>query len=151
MDDVNETGKVCCTCRRRKPLSDFNRLSKAKDGRQPRCRDCHAAYHQANKARINRMIHARNRRLDFEFRERLFDYLAEHPCVDCGETDLAVLEFDHVRGKTMNMSRMVINRTSWDLGLKEIGLCEVVCANCHRRRTNMRANTHRWRRALANK
>jgi hypothetical protein len=67
-------------------------------------------------------------------------YLATHPCVDCGEADPVVLEFDHVRGeKRMDVGRMA---TSVGVGLvtlqAEIDKCEVRCANCHRRKTHQR-------------
>jgi hypothetical protein len=46
-------------------------------------------------------------------REFIATYLAEHPCVDCGETDPIVLTFDHVRGeKRGNVSDMVRNGLS---------------------------------------
>ena len=42
-------------------------------------------------------------------RTMLFAYLSQHPCVDCGETDAHVLEFDHVKGKeSNNISKMVM-------------------------------------------
>lgn len=74
----------------------------------------------------------------------LFDYLSEHPCVDCGESDPLVLQFDHVRGKKR---RDVTGLTLLSIKsiLKEIAKCEVVCANDHARRTAKRAKTIRWK------
>ena len=68
----------------------------------------------------------------------LVEYLSEHPCVDCGESDPIVLEFDHVEGKTMNVSKMRSQRYKWSVIVKEIAKCEVRCANCHRRTTHNR-------------
>ena len=62
-------------------------------------------------------------------------------CVDCGEKDLRVLQFDHVRGKTANLSVMSLSSTRTFLA--ELDRCEVVCANCHARRTYRRRLTKR--------
>lgn len=64
-------------------------------------------------------------------------YFHNHPCVDCGETDPIVLEFDHLQDKKFAISAGIRNR-NWADVLDEIAKCEVVCANCHRRRTIMR-------------
>ena len=70
----------------------------------------------------------------------VLNYLDSHPCLDCGESDPVVLEFDHVRGeKFRNISWLVLHRSSIDLIEQEIEKCDVVCANCHRRRTAERA------------
>lgn len=66
-------------------------------------------------------------------------YLKEHPCLDCGESDIIVLEFDHVRGKKSSPISTAI-RHCWSIEKlqKEIEKCEVRCANCHRRVTHKR-------------
>ena len=45
-----------------------------------------------------------------------------------------VLEFDHLRDKRFNIGAALPYR-NWAELLAEIEKCEVVCANCHRRRT----------------
>ena len=66
----------------------------------------------------------------------VFSYLQLHPCVDCGERDPCVLEFDHVRGtKHQNISVMVQGRYAISRIQEEIEKCAVRCANCHRRKT----------------
>src|SRR5688572_23357361 len=96
--------KRWCTCKKVKPLSDFNRRTTAKDGRQHSCRECNKAYHYANRDRHMAQIHARTKRIRREAREFIVEYLRAHPCVDCGETDIVVLEFDHLRDKSANVS-----------------------------------------------
>jgi len=58
--------------------------------------------------------------------------------VDCGETDIVVLEFDHVGAKTDDVCRMAHFGRPWEAILAEIEQCEVVCCNDHRRRTYTR-------------
>lgn len=65
-----------------------------------------------------------------------FDYLKFHPCVDCGESDPFILEFDHVSGlKKESISNLAKRRSSVKKIIDEIAKCEVRCANCHRRKT----------------
>jgi len=80
---------------------------------------------------------ARKRKRDKAVKKQyIAAYLSTHCCVDCGESDPIVLEFDHVTGhKRSNISKMVSQGTSL-LALKhEIEKCVVRCANCHRRKT----------------
>ncbi|MCU1484724.1 MAG: hypothetical protein JWN67_1470 [Actinomycetia bacterium] len=136
--------KRCSSCRELKPLDAFNRLSKAADGRQYDCRECNRRYHQDNRKRHNAQIRARSRRLRAEISEWIRCYLFEHPCVDCGEDDPVVLEFDHLRDKVRNVSGLV-SRDNLAAVQREIEKCEVVCANCHRRRTYQRQGSVRSR------
>jgi hypothetical protein len=74
----------------------------------------------------------------------IVDHLTNHPCVDCGEMDLDVLDFDHVRGvKTDNVSSLVRRKVGIDKLQIEIEKCEVRCANCHRRITRKRERESR--------
>jgi hypothetical protein len=110
------------------------------------CRPCRAAYKQehyaANKARYIAAAGQQRKAVVEERTLYLVAYLREHPCVDCGEDDPVVLEFDHLRDKKFAISAGLQSRP-WQDVLDEIAKCEVVCANCHRRRTARRGGFHR--------
>lgn len=129
--------KRCVTCRLMRPLSDFNVRSKAADGLQSRCRDCSRAWYVANKPAHDANVQRRNKRVRADYRQRLADYLLDHPCVDCGEPDVRVLDFDHEdpAHKLDEVARLVGNGIAWARVEAEIAKCSVRCANCHRRRT----------------
>lgn len=91
-------------------------------------------------------IRARKKRVRAETQAAVLAYLAEHPCVDCGEDDVIVLEFDHLRDKTANVSALIAGASGVKRVFEEIAKCEVVCANCHRRRTMRSQNGYRSRR-----
>jgi len=67
-----------------------------------------------------------------QFKKRLADIKQSSGCVDCGEKNPIVLDFDHLRDKKYNISRMIHDGFFWKAILKEISKCEVVCGNCHR-------------------
>jgi len=66
-------------------------------------------------------------------REFVTEYLKTHPCVDCGNSDIRVLEFDHIENnKEENISWIVKNAWSLQRLINEMEKCEVRCCNCHR-------------------
>ncbi len=142
-----DTLKICCTCRRTLPLTEFNKRRAAKDGLQSRCRDCSRQWYERNRVAHMANVARRNARHRQRMQQRLAAYLSEHPCVDCGETDLRCLEFDHRdrATKTANIARLLQNSWSWAAILAEIEKCDVRCANCHRRRTSRQFSTWRHR------
>lgn len=51
-------------------------------------------------------------------------------CADCGETNVAELEFDHVRGvKVMNVTRLISLKP--ETLCAELAKCELRCLACH--------------------
>lgn len=84
-----------------------------------------------------------NKKRALESRKKVLEYLKTHPCVDCGETDVRILEFDHVRGTKKKEVMGLIYRYSFKTVLKEIEKCDVRCANCHRRRTSIQQGWYR--------
>lgn len=74
-------------------------------------------------------------------------YLCNHPCVDCGESDPVVLEFDHVRGvKDTNVANLISGAGRMQRLMDEIAKCDVRCANCHRRKTH---RLNEWRNQIS--
>lgn len=131
----------CGRCELEKPLDDFAWRRKKKGQRDNYCRLCRAAYKQehyaANRQQYIDSAMRRKREVVTERIAFLVGYLREHPCVDCGETDPIVLEFDHLRDKKFSIASGLRDR-EWQSVLDEMAKCEVVCANCHRRRTAKR-------------
>ena len=71
-------------------------------------------------------------------REYVLNLKKSQPCVDCGEEDPVVLQFDHVGDKEFNIADGVGQDISFTRLKKEIKKCEIVCANCHLKRTAQR-------------
>jgi hypothetical protein len=133
--------KYCGSCDRVLPLTAFNR---AGDGHQYWCRDCFIDYFRERGDRHRNQSRAARERRKAVARALVREHLAAHPCVDCGEDDLLVLEFDHHRAdKEENVSRLVSAGALRERLEREIARCEVVCVNCHRRRTATRAGSFR--------
>lgn len=85
------------------------------------------------------------KRASLRNRLNVFEYLATHHCVDCGEADPIVLEFDH-RDRTSKVSEvgtMIAHGKKWEAIVEEISKCDVRCANCHRRRTAVQFNWYK--------
>lgn len=71
-----------------------------------------------------------------EYRLKIDKYLRHHPCIDCGESDIIMLEFDHIRGqKRGGVTTLIRHTLSWEVIQAEIEKCVVRCANCHKRKT----------------
>lgn len=129
--------KICGTCKIEKPVTEFYVNRTKPDGLSSYCKSCKKSYnrsHYQERGHIWKQTRAEQRIL-CRARSQTFicEYLSNHPCVDCGESDIVVLEFDHLQDKEFAISQKI------DCGIstimKEIAKCEVRCANCHRKKT----------------
>jgi hypothetical protein len=132
----------CCKCGRPKEGENLT-----KNGR---CRHCKNEYgkthYSANRQTYIWKGNEAKQRLFARNLRRLIGYLFAHPCVDCGETDPLVLEFDHrdPDDKQMNVNELA-SRVAWEQVEVEVAKCDVRCANCHRRRSSKQLGHLRYR------
>lgn len=133
--------KRCGGCGEDLPLEAFNRMGA---GRQDWCRECFRAYFRARGDLHRRQVALSQRRRSSAARAVIVAHLASHPCVDCGERDIAVLEFDHVLTRRDTVGTLLARGARPERIRSEIARCQVRCANCHRRVTAQRAG---WLRA----
>lgn len=138
---------ICNSCKVEKSHEEFSWKDKKSAKRNTRCRQCIAEYfaqhYQKNKftyisraKKTNLVYRARNQ-------EKLYDFLRDKSCIDCGFSDVRALDFDHKNpnDKKTDVSAMVRSAFSWDTIMEEINKCEIRCANCHRIKTAEQQNT----------
>ena len=72
-------------------------------------------------------------------------HLSQRFCADCGENDVEILTFDHIRGeKKDNVADLVRQGLSIKTISLEIEKTEVVCFNYHTRREQSRRGYSRF-------
>jgi hypothetical protein len=136
---INE--RYCGTCGVKKLKSDFNKNKTNKEGLNSICRECSNSrskkYYSDNQEKHKKAIQERNKKYQTKIRLKIFDYFKDNPCVDCGETNPIVLEFDHKDGvdKQFDLSTGTRRGYKWEKIKNEIDKCDVRCSNCHRIRT----------------
>lgn len=132
--------KICLKCKIIKCVSEFSFKHKAKGKLHPYCKTCFSFLRREaylnNKEYYKTKTTLRKKAVIEENKQKLIVYLSSKLCVDCSESDIRVLEFDHVRGeKTRGVSQMISRGCSWKTIEKEIAKCDIRCCNCHRRKT----------------
>lgn len=135
--------KICRDCKILKSIDLFNWKNKKTGKYQPWCKDCWSKRNKIYYER-NRAYHIKKAlKRKAESHAKVLDYLSNHPCVDCGESDLIVLTFDHIRDKKRTEICKMLS-CAWHTIETEIAKCDVRCFNCHIRRTALQFG---WRRS----
>ena len=132
--------KVCRTCGEDKPYSEYHKDLQNKVGYKYQCKLCTSAYKKDYMGRPGKREQHRQNSADARQRNKefLIDVLnASEGCMDCGNTDVRVLEWDHrdPAQKVHNVSYLVSKGHPIVQVQAEMDKCDLVCANCHRIRT----------------
>lgn len=131
-------------CKQEKDTSEYNKNKAKKDGLQLHCKKCSKskckAYYAANKQEYIARSEERKQLLAIYLIKKL-----EAGCATCTEKDVVVLDFDHLSNKESGIAELVKIGASIKTIDAEITKCQVLCANCHRRKT---AREHGWRKYL---
>ena len=144
--------KKCSTCKRILNENEFN--WKSKDIRRSQhCKSCSRLYIRNHYYKNKQYYLEKAKKRNFETRQRAHEYIGSYlknnPCIDCDETNILVLEFDHKdrNNKRSEISRILHQRLTLDQIKSEVSKCVVRCANCHRKKTAKENNS--WRLKLA--
>lgn len=103
------------------------------------CKEHHREYvrehYQQNKQYYIDKARKRNIQTRLRNRETVIQWLRANPCVDCGNDDIEVLQFDHrdPEIKEANIAQMMTG--SHGKLCAEILKCDIRCANCHTKKT----------------
>ena len=137
--------KICTKCQVAKNEREFFVKNKETGRLHTQCKACYKAHRATYYANHYRTYHAdylarakqRREQLREEFRNNMLAYMTDKSCVVCGESDIRVLEFDHLdpAKKSFTVSQAVKLDRKWTEVLQEIAKCQVLCANCHKRKT----------------
>lgn len=135
--------KLCSQCLIYRDKSLFSFKIKSRGSLQSKCKICIALNDKEySKKRTYEGANVRRLRSVYNNRMKIYEYLLEHPCIDCGNTDWRVLQFDHIDdSKEFSITQKMT--LSWEKMKLEIDKCNVRCANCHSLRTQERKNS--WR------
>ena len=145
---MDELKRNCPKCGEPRSEDDFLRRSgSGKHRKQRGCKFCCSEAVKkvyAESLGYREAVKASARRRRIENLRFVLEYLMVHPCVDCGETDLLVLQFDHTNldEKREVMGMLLLSRMKIEA---EIAKCLVRCANCHAKRTAKQFNTTRYK------
>lgn len=139
----------CVHCKQMKTENNFSWSNKDKGIRNNRCKECQKAYSTTHYEKTKETYLERQRKNRDRNKKYICDYLSKHPCIDCGESDIVVLQFDHknplLKEKYGDIISHGIN-DKWSMKKlnKEIEKCCVRCANCHIKRHARENQSYRY-------
>lgn len=149
VDELKQCPCVDCTKHFPAPCMEFDHVQSGKSSNIANMQNCKRQRVAAEVAlcevvccnchrvrTAKRAVPTTNNRL-LAFRARMAELKAA-PCSDCGAFfHHTAMDFDHVRGKKFKVVSAMWSYL-WERVLEEIAKCDLVCANCHRLRTQAR-------------
>lgn len=138
--------KRCQICKTDKSINEFGNNRTKHDGKQTYCKVCSREKDKrcyAETPTRRQSVKRRRKQVLTDNRKFVFEYLLTHPCIDCGESDPIVLDFDHVVG-TKHSNVSWLKRCSRSVLEHEMTKCVIRCSNCHRRKTAKQNNWYKF-------
>jgi hypothetical protein len=131
--------KRCTKCEENLSIDKFPIMNKKTGKISSMCLDCKREYDREywknNKEAKGEIKNEHAKKNRITKRKYIIELLKNSKCVDCGNSDWRVLEFDHRNRETKSFN--IADAVSYSIEniQKEIDKCDIVCANCHNIRT----------------
>jgi uncharacterized membrane protein YgaE (UPF0421/DUF939 family) len=145
--------RVCTKCHVSKTETEFYVKDHASNRLHTQCKACYKEHRKINYAlhyekygdEYRERAKKYRNKIKTIYRTNMLAYLSDKACVVCGESDIRVLEFDHLdqSTKSFSISQAVRLGYSWNNVLEEIAKCRILCANCHKKRTAIQGHWYR--------
>ena len=148
---MNKDLKKCGSCQKKKNKEEFNFKNKKTGLRQSKCKQCTRLkskehYNENKEYYIKKARVADTIRVE-KNRYYIWSVLKKSKCIDCGNDNPLVLDFDHKKDKELDVSKLVFS-----VGIEklknEIKKCEIRCCNCHKIKTNKIDGYKNWRSSI---
>ena len=125
--------KTCSRCKQDKPLDEFHKSSRMKDGLQSSCKSCMAESY--NRSRKQKQSHYQDvaRQRQQKNVDLMREWKENKGCQECGENFGPCLELHHVDPSEKEDHPSSLAYQSFNAFLQEAEKCVVLCANCHRK------------------
>ena len=125
--------RICTKCKLEKPVTDFYKATRRKDGLQPACKSCmNVSYKTSRSKKREHYNKVRNNRYK-DTVKRIREWKEERGCACCPENFGPCLELHHPDPSVKEFNPSETAVYSFDKFLREAAKCIVVCANCHRK------------------
>lgn len=137
--------KICSKCKTLKNSQDFFMKDKKSGRLHAQCKECYKEHRKSYSAEhykkygdiYRQRAKIRRELIRRDLQQTYLEYMSDKACVNCGESDIRVLEFDHINSyeKKFGIARGISNGMKWSVISEEINKCQILCANCHKIRT----------------
>lgn len=125
--------KICTKCGKEKPLSEFSKNARKRDGYQCACKECMAEYNRIHYLKNKEIYNIKAANQSKECVEYMRSIKEQLKCSKCGENRWWMLDFHHINPKEKeNTVANLAHSGSIQKVKNEIEKCIVLCANCHR-------------------
>lgn len=128
--------KFCTRCMTNRPLSDFHKNSRNKDGLQINCKPCRKVIDKISYEKNEyRRKSIKDRRIRIKSDNQIFmrRYKRFCGCHFCNEREPIALDLHHTDPEEKDMNPSNAISYSREYLKQEIRKCVVLCANCHRK------------------